>query len=147
MGLRVAERGLARLFELPHYGPGEYGAREGARRNGNRDLFAPRFQTEPDWDLDGKFVENVHQRALSWDEVDDTHPLTFSVSTPDEIVDSFDPITLDKSATVFRMLRHMVGETNFKTALNKYLNDFALVARSVFALALRAAVSHRKTTL
>lgn len=85
----------------------------------------PLLQTEPDWDLEEKFVENVHQHALNWDEVDYTHPLTFPVLTPDEIVEAFDPITLDKSASVFRMLKHMVGETNFKTALNKYLNDFA----------------------
>lgn len=77
------------------------------------------------WDLQEKFIENVHQRALAWDEYEDTHSLTFPVSTPDDIVNSFDAVTSDKSAALFRMLKYMVGETNFKLSLNKYLNDFA----------------------
>jgi len=75
--------------------------------------------------VDGTFVVNVHQRALAWDEAADTHPLTYAAPTAD---DPFDPIASDKSAAVFRMLRHAVGEANFGTALNKFLNDFALVA-------------------
>lgn len=80
---------------------------------------------EPNWDLEEMFVENVHQHALAWDEYDDTHPLTYLVTTPDEIVNTFDPITLDKSAAIFRMLKCMVGEENFRKSLNKYLNDYA----------------------
>lgn len=70
-------------------------------------------------------MENFHQHALAWDEYDDTHSLTFSVQTPNEIVNMFDTVTMDKSAALFRMLKHTVGEKNFKASLNKYLNDFA----------------------
>ncbi|KAE9538122.1 hypothetical protein AGLY_006094 [Aphis glycines] len=80
---------------------------------------------EPDWDMDESFVENVHQYALSWDEYDDTHPLTFAVSTPNDIENAFDIITIDKSAALFRMLKCVVGEEIFRTSVNKYLNDFA----------------------
>lgn len=82
---------------------------------------------EPDWELDNKFVENVHQRALAWDEYNDTHPLTYPLLTPAEIVDGFDTITLDKSAAVLRMLKYMVGYVNFRSSLNKFLSDFAWV--------------------
>lgn len=85
------------------------------------------MKIEPGWGLEEKFIEDVHQRALAWDGYDanETHPLTFPVHTPNEIINSFDAITLDKSAALFRMLKYMVGETNFKKSLNKYLNDFA----------------------
>lgn len=83
------------------------------------------MQIEPEWYLVESFVENVHQYALSWDEYDDTHPLTVAVSTPDEILDAFDIITFDKSAALFRMLECAVGEQIFRTSVNKYLNDFA----------------------
>ncbi|XP_060850045.1 thyrotropin-releasing hormone-degrading ectoenzyme-like [Rhopalosiphum padi] len=80
---------------------------------------------EPEWDMEESFVEKVHQYALSWDEYDDTHPLTFAVSSPDDIENAFDTITIDKSAALFRMLKCVVGEENFRTSVNKYLNDFA----------------------
>lgn len=70
-------------------------------------------------------MENVHQRALAWDEYNDTHPLTHPLSTPAEIIDGFDTITLDKSAVVLRMLKHTVGDVNFRDSLNKFLSDFA----------------------
>jgi aminopeptidase N len=75
--------------------------------------------------MEESFVEKVHQYALSWDEYDDTHPLTFAVSSPDDIENAFDTITIDKSAALFRMLKCVVGEENFRTSVNKYLNDFA----------------------
>lgn len=62
---------------------------------------------------------------MTWDEYNDTHPLTFPVSTADEIVNAFDVTTHDKSAALFRMLMYTVGEVNFRASLNKYLNDFA----------------------
>lgn len=75
--------------------------------------------------MDESFVVNVHQYALSWDEYDDTHPLTFAVSTPNDIENAFDIIAIDKSAAIFRMLKCAVGEENFRASVNKYLNDFA----------------------
>jgi len=83
------------------------------------------LQIEPEWDMEESFVENVHQYALSWDEYDDTHPLTFAVSSPEDILNAFDTITSDKSAALLRMLECVVGEYYFRTSVNKYLNDYA----------------------
>ncbi|CAI6342917.1 unnamed protein product [Macrosiphum euphorbiae] len=80
---------------------------------------------EPEWEMEESFVENVHQFALSWDEYDDTHPLTFAVSTPEDIMNAFDTISSDKSAALFRMLECVVGEDYFRIAVNKYLDDYA----------------------
>lgn len=82
-------------------------------------------QIEPEWDMKESFVENVHQYALSWDEYDDTHPLTSTVLTPDDIMNSFDTISSDKSAALFRMLECVVGEYYFRISVNKYLDDYA----------------------
>lgn len=75
--------------------------------------------------MEESFVENVHQFALAWDEYDDTHPLTFAVSTPDDIVNAFDTISSDKSAALLRMLECVVGEDYFRISVNKYLDDYA----------------------
>lgn len=83
------------------------------------------MQIEPEWELHERFVEDVHQRALAWDQYDDAHPLTFSLRSPYEIINGFDAITTDKSAALFRMLKHAVGESYFKMSWNKYLEDFA----------------------
>lgn len=83
------------------------------------------MQIEPEWNLHERLIENVYQRALTWDQYDDAHPLTFPRLTPDEIIDGFDEITMDKSAALFRMLKYTVGESYFIMSLNKYLDDFA----------------------
>jgi len=75
--------------------------------------------------MEESFVENVHQHALAWDEFDDTHPLTFSVSTPDDIETAFDTISSDKSAALLRMLGCAVGEDYFRISVNKYFDDYA----------------------
>lgn len=80
---------------------------------------------EPDWRTEETFIEDVHQRALAWDEYNYTRALTFSARTSNEIIDLFDCLTVDKSADLFRMLKHTVGEEHFKKSLSKYLEDFA----------------------
>jgi len=85
---------------------------------------------EPDWRLEDVFVYEVHQTALRSDQTP-THPITGSVESPAQIGDMFDDISYSKAGTVLRMLRYAVTETNFRAALNFYLetNKYVLTVR------------------
>lgn len=78
-------------------------------------------QTVPDWRLDEFFLVEQHQMALAYDQTP-RHPLTVNLSVFQD-VDIFDTITYSKAATVLKMLRDVVGEKVFKTALNIYLSE------------------------
>ncbi|XP_050434254.1 aminopeptidase N-like [Adelges cooleyi] len=77
--------------------------------------------TVPDWRLDEFFLVEQHQMALAYDQTP-RHPLTVNLSVFQD-VDIFDTITYSKAATVLKMLRDVVGEKVFKTALNIYLSE------------------------
>lgn len=77
---------------------------------------------EPDWGLENVFIYEVHQLALKHDQTP-THAISGTVLTPAQINDMFDDISYSKAGSVIRMLQYTVTETNFKEALNFYLES------------------------
>uniref|UniRef100_A0A8R1DUX5 Aminopeptidase n=1 Tax=Caenorhabditis japonica TaxID=281687 RepID=A0A8R1DUX5_CAEJA len=61
--------------------------------------------------------------ALEADSIASTHPMTFQIDKAIEVLDSFDYITYLKGGSVISMLRKTIGEDNFNTAINHYLNE------------------------
>ncbi|XP_050432734.1 uncharacterized protein LOC126840818 [Adelges cooleyi] len=80
---------------------------------------------EPEWELEGMFVSKVHQRALAWDEYADSHKLTVAVQDPEQIEDVFDCLSYNKGAALFRMLKHTVGDDQFRASLIDYLDSYS----------------------
>jgi len=68
-------------------------------------------------------VVEAFQGALAYDQKP-RHPITASVSTPEEIKDLFDTISYNKAASVLRMLKNLMTENLFKLSLQRYLHNF-----------------------
>ncbi|KAJ6634675.1 Phosphatidylinositol 3-kinase catalytic subunit type 3 [Pseudolycoriella hygida] len=78
---------------------------------------------ETNWNLDLQFNVDSFQTALFDDSKSTTHPMTYDVGSPDEILAMFDSISYDKAASIIRMTEHIIGKDNFKRAVQQYIND------------------------
>jgi len=67
-------------------------------------------------------VIEAFQDALAYDQKP-RHPITASVSTPEEIENIFDPISYKKAASVLKMLNTFVTPYLFKMSLRNYLQS------------------------
>jgi len=72
------------------------------------------------------FVIEAFQGALAYDQKP-RHPITTSVSTPEEIKNVFDPISYKKAASVLRMLNAFVTKYLFKMSLQHYLQTMRYI--------------------
>lgn len=80
-----------------------------------------RLQVETTWDLGAQFVVEQIQGVMGQDSLDNVHAMSFTVNSPAEISVAFDSISYNKGASVLRMIEHLMGTTNFQTALRAYL--------------------------
>ncbi|KAG4080264.1 hypothetical protein HA402_010756 [Bradysia odoriphaga] len=77
---------------------------------------------ETNWNLDMQFVVDSFQPALALDSKA-SNPMTYDVSSPDEILSMFGPISYDKGASILRMTEHVIGKDNFQKAIQQYISD------------------------
>ncbi|KAK5970416.1 Aminopeptidase N [Trichostrongylus colubriformis] len=71
------------------------------------------------------FLVDAFRGGLKADALASNHPLSFKIGKATEVSEAFDPITYKKGASVIKMLQAVVGEANFKKAINHYLTKFA----------------------
>ena len=70
------------------------------------------------------FVENELHSTFDADGITNSHPISLPVGHPDEINQLFDSISYGKGASIIRMMKHFLGEENFRTGVASYLNEF-----------------------
>ncbi|XP_059490156.1 uncharacterized protein LOC132205229 [Neocloeon triangulifer] len=81
---------------------------------------------ENDWKMDEQFIYEQLQSALIFDAKTSTHAIVpEGVDSPSAIDSMFDDISYNKGGCIVRLLINLMGEDNFKTGINKYLNDNA----------------------
>ncbi|XP_015184597.1 PREDICTED: uncharacterized protein LOC107070683 [Polistes dominula] len=78
---------------------------------------------KPEWELEWQFVVNELHTAFKKDALTSSHPMSYDVSTPTEIVNIFDKITYAKAGSVIRMIEKTYGSDVFYAALQNYLEE------------------------
>lgn len=78
----------------------------------------------PEWKMLELFVENELHHTFQEDGIVTSHPISVQVSHPDEVNELFDSISYGKGAAIIRMMRHFLGEENFRHGVSTYLNEF-----------------------
>ncbi|KAK9511955.1 hypothetical protein O3M35_000511 [Rhynocoris fuscipes] len=78
---------------------------------------------EPTWRTSDQFVVNDLQNVLQQDAYKSSHPVSASVSHPNEIDEIFDSISYGKGASIIRMMNHFLTKKVFKSGLTNYLNS------------------------
>lgn len=78
---------------------------------------------EPSWRTTDQFVVNDLQNVLQQDAYKSSHPVSASVSHPNEIDEIFDSISYGKGASIIRMMNHFLTKKVFKSGLTNYLNS------------------------
>ncbi|XP_041970213.1 membrane alanyl aminopeptidase-like [Aricia agestis] len=74
-------------------------------------------------ELEDQFIVRYLQSALSTDSSAATRALEHTVNSPTEVTGHFSGISYSKGASLLLMLKHFVGESTFKKALNHFLVD------------------------
>ncbi|XP_053690819.1 aminopeptidase N-like [Sabethes cyaneus] len=75
------------------------------------------------WEL---FNVEVIQRALGFDAAENVRPMNHPAASPDEVWHLFDVIAYQKSGSVLNMFRQVLGDQNWQTGLNIYLEKHKL---------------------
>ncbi|XP_053666230.1 aminopeptidase N-like [Anopheles marshallii] len=75
------------------------------------------------WEL---FNLQVIQAAMVPDGQASTRPMNWNAATPGEISSLFDRVAYPKSGSVLNMMRHVLGDENWRAGLKAYLSDRAL---------------------
>ncbi|ETN61383.1 protease m1 zinc metalloprotease [Anopheles darlingi] len=75
------------------------------------------------WEL---FNTQVIQAAMVPDGLASTRPMNYNAATPGEISALFDRVAYPKSGSVLNMMRHVLGDDNWRAGLRTYLLDRAL---------------------
>ncbi|HEX9039177.1 MAG TPA: M1 family metallopeptidase [Ktedonobacterales bacterium] len=63
--------------------------------------------------------------ALALDSLASSHPIYNPVSTPNSVLENFDPITYQKGCAVLRMVHDYLGDEAFRAGLRAYMAEFA----------------------
>jgi len=77
----------------------------------------------PTWDLENQFVVENLLQSMILDSTDATHPMVHEVYTKSDNANMFDNISYNKGSSILRMLRYLIGETNYKATLSHYLKN------------------------
>ncbi|XP_004523070.1 membrane alanyl aminopeptidase [Ceratitis capitata] len=81
---------------------------------------------ETDMGLDQQFIVDQVQSVMNMDSTNSTNPMSDpDTNTPSDLSRMFNSISYNKGASVIRMVRHAIGEENFKNSLNAYLKKHA----------------------
>ncbi|KZC12138.1 Puromycin-sensitive aminopeptidase [Dufourea novaeangliae] len=75
----------------------------------------------PEYDIWTQFLTDTYTGALELDALKNSHPIEVPVCHPAEIDEIFDEISYNKGACVIRMLHDYIGECDFRTGMNLYL--------------------------
>lgn len=79
---------------------------------------------EPSWNFHSEFPIHTTIKAFELDALKSSRPLSLDVTSNEDIRQAFDAISLEKGASVIRMLRHVIGERTFQLGLRKYLDTY-----------------------
>ncbi|KAK5978046.1 Aminopeptidase [Trichostrongylus colubriformis] len=71
------------------------------------------------------FLTDVIENALEADSVATSHPLSFKIDRPVEVVEGFDTVTYFKGACLLGMIAALMGEENFNKGIKRYLMKFS----------------------
>ncbi|XP_073820070.1 membrane alanyl aminopeptidase-like [Musca autumnalis] len=78
---------------------------------------------EDHYQMDQQFVVNQVQAVMNMDSTNNTNPMTDeNTNTPADLSRMFNSISYNKGATFIRMIKHIMGEENFKNSLREYLS-------------------------
>lgn len=82
------------------------------------------FQVTSEFQMARQFAVDIVQTVMQFDSTNNTNPMTNenTYSTADASR-QFNSITYHKGASIIRMIRHMMGELEFQTALRNYLHE------------------------
>ncbi|XP_068909492.1 aminopeptidase N-like [Tenebrio molitor] len=80
-------------------------------------------EIEPAWELDKQFAVEQVQAILLSDTSPNSAPLSSPASSPAQVSGRFSSISYNKGASVFRMVKHFMGEDKFKAGIQTYLSD------------------------
>uniref|UniRef100_A0A0A1XS95 Aminopeptidase n=1 Tax=Zeugodacus cucurbitae TaxID=28588 RepID=A0A0A1XS95_ZEUCU len=73
--------------------------------------------------LDQQFVVDQVQTVMGMDSTNSTNPMSDeNTNTPSDLSRMFNSISYNKGGSFIRMVRHAMGEENFRKSLNAYLN-------------------------
>jgi aminopeptidase N len=78
---------------------------------------------KPEWNVELDDVQ-ANQKAMTLDSLRSTRPIRSNASTPAQILELFDAIAYEKGAAVLRMIEAWVGEEEFRTGVNAYIERF-----------------------
>jgi aminopeptidase N len=77
----------------------------------------------PEWNIELDEVL-ANQEAMTLDSLRSTRAIRSDASTPAQILELFDAIAYEKGAAVLRMIEAWVGEEEFRTGVNAYIERF-----------------------
>ncbi|XP_069962085.1 membrane alanyl aminopeptidase-like [Bactrocera oleae] len=79
---------------------------------------------ETELGLDQQFVVDQVQVVMSMDSTNNTNPMSDeNTNTPSDLSRMFNSISYNKGGSIIRMVKHAIGEENFRRSLNDYLNQ------------------------
>jgi aminopeptidase N len=79
----------------------------------------------PEWHIWNEFVRREIGSALSRDALPNVQAVQIDVNHPDELLALFDPsIVYAKGGSLLNMVRHLIGEDNFRKGLKSYFEEF-----------------------
>lgn len=87
-------------------------------------LNATSEQVETKLGLDQQFVVDQIQVVMSMDSTNNTNPMSDeNTNTASDLSRMFNSISYNKGGSIIRMVKHAIGEENFRRSLNDYLNQ------------------------
>jgi len=78
---------------------------------------------KPEWHPELDEVQS-NQKAMTLDSLPSARPIRSKATTPAQILELFDAIAYEKGAAVLRMIEAWVGEEEFRTGVNAYIDRF-----------------------
>jgi len=78
----------------------------------------------PEYHCFDQFVKDDFSMGMGLDAMDSSHPIEVPVNHPAEVDEIFDHISYCKGSSVIRMLHSWIGDSNFRTGMSYYLNQF-----------------------
>lgn len=82
----------------------------------------------PEFRGDEWVILDAVQYSMRYDAGLNTHPLSWNVTTPDEIEGMFSTITYEKGASVFRMMEGFLTRPTLQKGLQRYLTTLSFTA-------------------
>jgi puromycin-sensitive aminopeptidase len=77
----------------------------------------------PEWNMWADFVAKYDEMAMAMDANASTHSIEVEVNHPDDLNEIYDSITYEKSASVIRHTRALIGAESFRAGLARYLEE------------------------